>query len=312
MALNSGLAPNAVQTALDLVFNAAFDYEEVPGIATAMDSSVFRQDSTDRAAVITEQFQGGGYFSQRTENADAAEATMRVGNQKTFSILAWSQNLPLSKHYFDDDLWSTVEMGIQNMARNARMTRDRHAFERYNLGFTTETTNDGVAIFSNSHTTLDNTTVDNLETGVLSPDNLETLVVSLVEQQTQDGVLGAHNPACLLVPPALFKDAQEITKSELAALTADNELNYYSQTFPGLMIKQSPFLGANRGPNGSDTAYFLLSANHSMTRWVRKGMETHLNEWWLRSDNAYEYKAEYREQVGAITYEGLVASNGTV
>src|SRR3990167_271525 len=308
MSLTSALNPNAVKTALDKVFETEFSYPSLPGVATAQDPLVFMQDTADKAAVIIEQFQGPGYFTERAEQADLDQASPRIGNQKTFSVLNFAKEVDISKNLFDDDQHSVVQKTIRNFARNARLSQDKNAFNQYNLGFTTVLTNDGVALFSNSHVTLDGTTVDNLETGALSESTLNSAFISLAQQKTQDGTLGGHFPACLLVPPALFKTACEITKSELRSSTTNNDLNYYSQIFPGLQVKQSAFLGLSQ--SGSDTAHFLLSRDHSMYRWVRQGLTTDLVDYKYQRNNNYIYKAEYREVTGAISYEGLVGSTG--
>jgi len=308
MALTSALNANAVKTALDFVFDAEFSLEAMPGVAHASDPVVFMQDSIDRAAVINEQFQGVGYFDERTETASLAQATPRIGNQKTFSVLNWAKEVDIPKNFFDDDQHSVVQKSMRSFARNAKLSQDKNAFDQYNLGFTTVTTNDSVALFSNSHVTLSGDTVDNLETGALTETTLNSAFISLAEQLTQDGTLGGHQPACLLVPPALFKLATEITKSELRSGIADNELNYFSQIYPGLVVKQSVFLGASQG--GSDTAYFLLSCEHSMYRWVRQDVTTDLVDYKYQRNNAYIYKAEYREVVGPISFEGMVGSTG--
>lgn len=305
---NSSLAPDVVKTAIDLVFNAEFGLEQLPGYATAEDSSIFKQSTIDRQAIITEQFMGSGYFDARAEQQDVPSGTARVGNQKTFSVLNYSKSIDISKNLMDDDQHDTINMLVRNMARNARLTRDKNAFNVLNLGFTTTLTNDGVALFSNSHITLGGDTVDNLETGALTDDTLYTAYLSLINQKTQDGTLGGHQPAVLLVPPALFKTAQVITKSVLKSGTGNNDLNYYSELYPGLEVKQSPFLSAANG--GSDTAYFLFSKDHSIYRWVRQGVTTDMVDYKFQRNNNYIYKAEYREVVGAISFEGIVGSTG--
>lgn len=199
---------------------------------------------------------------------------------------------------------------IRQMGRNAGLTRDLEGFKIYNLGFTTETSNDAVAIFSNSHSTLKGDTVDNLETGTLTPTNFETLYVSLRQQKTQDGTLGSHDPAALLVPPILFPDAVEITKSELKSGTAQNEVNWISTIYPNLRVMNTPFVSAAYG--GSNTAWFMNGRNHGFTRWVRQAMTTDLVSYEFQRNNNYIYKAEYREAYAAPTFEGSAASNGTV
>lgn len=304
---NSNLATNVVKTALDLVFNGEFGLSILPGIATVDSGEVFKQETTDRAAVITEQFMGTGYFENRTEVQDVPSGTARVGNQKTFSVTNWAKSTDISKNLMDDDQHNTIDMLIKNMARNGRLTKSKNAFNVLNLGFTTTTTNDGVALFSASHVTLSGATVSNLLTGsALSESTLNTAFNSLINQVTQDGTLGGHLPAVLLVPTALFKTACEITKSVLRSGTGNNDMNYYSELYPGLKVMHSPFLGAGFG--GSDTSWFLLSQDHSLTRWVRQEIVTDLVDYRTQRNNNYIYKAEYREVVGVISYEGIVGA----
>lgn len=309
MALTTNLNPNVTKTALDFVFFQEFDYPATPGTATAEDGLVFMQETTDRAAVISEQYKGPGYYTERAEEEDVSSATPRSANQRTDNVINFARSVDISKNFFDDDQHSFVSKMIRDFGRLARMTRDRNAFQILNDGFTTTLSNDGVALFSDSHTTIGGQTVDNLETGALSETNLNIAFNSLIEQITQDGTLGGHSPSVLLVPPALFKTAMEVTKSELRTGTANNDLNYFSQVYPGLQVKFSPFLSAVQG--GSDTAWFLFSKNHSLTRWVRQGVETRLVDWEIQRNNSYIYKAEYREVVQPISFEGMVASNGT-
>lgn len=307
--LHGGVAANVVKTALDKVFNAEFDYPTLPGVATAEDSLVFMQDSTDRASVITEQFQGSGYWENRTELQDVPQGSNKVGNQKSFSVTNYSKSLDVSKNLFDDDQHSVVQMMIRNMARNARLTRDKNAVAIFVGGITgSVTTNDGVAVISASHVTLDGTTVSNDVSGALSDSWIESAIIALTEQKTQDGTLGGHEPACLFVPPALFKEANIFTKSELRPTTANNDLNYVSYIYPGLVVKQSPFLGSAHG--GNDAYAFLLSRNHSVYRWVRQALQTDIVDYKYQRNNNYIYKGEYREVVGAIAFEGLVGTDG--
>ncbi len=307
---NSALAPDVVKTAIDLVFNAEFGLDTLPGIATAQTASVFKQSTTDRAAVIVDQFMGPGYFEARSELQDVPQGLARVDNQKTFSVLNWAKSIDISKNLMDDDQHDTITKLIKSTARNGRLTKDKNAFSILNGAFTTTLTNDSVALVADAHITLNEDTVDNKSTATLREDSLDTLFQLLINQKTQDGTLGGHMPAVLLVPTALFKRACEITKSTLRSSTANNDLNYYSELYPGLQVLHSPFLGAGFG--GSDTAWFLLSADHSVTRWVRQDVVTDLVDYRTQRNNNYIYKAEYREVVGAISYEGIVGSDGTV
>jgi|14BtaG_2_1085337.scaffolds.fasta_scaffold00937_11 hypothetical protein len=309
MSLNSGVSTNTVKTALDEVFMQSYDGDQAPEEARASDSVIFQQESSDKSAEIMEVFAGVGKWETRAELQDVPSDNPSVDDQKTFTISNYAKSVDISKNFFDDDMHSTVSRMIKDMGEMARISQDDTAMSLFRNSFTTETTVDGQAWFSDSHTNRNGDTVDNLETGVLTEASLETLIISLREQLNQRGVVRGANPHCLLVPPALYKDASEILESELRSATADNDMNVYSAKY-GIFLKQSPYLGAAAG--GSDTAAFLLGRNHSAYRFVRQGIGTDLVSYEYQRNNAYIYKGEYRETLGALTYEGAVATNGTV
>jgi hypothetical protein len=173
MSLNSGLAPSAVKTAIDEVFYGENDYENQPGIALATNPLIFRQATTDRGAEITEEYSGVGAFEVHQEEEAIKEATVRIGNQKTHSVINYKRSVKIPVEFFEDDMHSVVNQTISKFGMRARTTRDKEALGVYNLGFTTALTSDGVALFSNSHVALGSgNTIDNLETGALSPANL--------------------------------------------------------------------------------------------------------------------------------------------
>jgi len=309
--LSSGLNANVVKTALDRVVFQEFELDPGPDVARATDTIVFRQEAADNSAVISEVFKGVGLWDTRAEEADVPSSTPRVGDQKTVSMLNYSNSVDITKNFFDDEMHSVVSNMMREFGEKARITQDNNAFGLFRNGFGTTLTSDGAAFFANAHTNLNGDTVDNLGTAVLSESALNTGIQALIEQKDQAGVIRGHQANCLLVPPALYKSAVEITDSDLRSATADNDLNVYSAKY-GLFVKQSPYLGAAAGDNGSDTAWFLLGRNHQAYRYVRQDLITNLVDWVFQRNNNYIFKGEYREAVAAITYEGAWASDGSV
>ena len=310
---NSGLNPSAVKTAIDEFFFSRFDYAEQPGFITAENPLAFRQASTDKATVITEEFGGPGEYGQTVEEQAAPEATIRSGNQVSRQITNFKKTLPIPKEYFDDDQFETVQRMFEMLGTRAKTTRDKNSFAIYEGGFSTYTSNDGINIWSASHTNLNGDTIDNLESGALTPAAFETLWRNLVEQKSQDGEAGGHTPVAFLVPPILSPKAHEFLKSDLKANTTDNNLNYWSLLYPGLQIFSSIYLGsahAKTGYTNANTAHYLVSQNHSITRWVREGVYTRLVGWEGDDFDRWKYKSGFREKTGAVSWEGSVASTG--
>ncbi len=308
MSFSSGLNPDVVRTLLDDVFMQKFTGEQLMGVATAEDPLIFNQDTADSSAVVEDIFKGVGAWENKTEEADVPGGNPRIGNQKIFSVANFDKSIDIPKNFFDDNKHGSYEKMVQNFALRARTTRDRNAFGVFRLGFTTATTSDGVSVFSTSHTNLNGDTVSNKLTAALSEASLNTGIQTLEEMKSQDGELDGYAARCLLLPPKLFKLGCEIVESDYRSGTADNDLNVYSSKYD-IYVKKSRFLGSAAG--GSDTAWFLLSDSHSVMRYVREAVQTALVDWIYQRNNNYIYKGEFREVVGAMSFEGAIGSDGT-
>lgn len=308
MAYTSGLNPNVVRTALDAVFSQSFSGDRLPQMATAEDSAVFNQLTSDSNAEIVEIFKGVGRWDSRQEEQDVQGKTPRIGNQKTFSVVNFAASVDIPKIFFDDQKHGSYEKMVQSMARRARTTRDRNAMAVFRNAFGSETTADAVSLINNSHTNLNGDTVDNRVTGAISESTLNDGLILLGEMRAQDGEVDGSMGRTLLVPLNRYKLACEITGSELRSGTGNNDLNVYSDKY-GLQIRTSPFLGAASG--GSDISWFLLSDDHSVNRYVRQGVQTDLVDYKYQRNNSYVFKGEFREVVGALSHEGIVGSNGS-
>lgn len=303
---NSGPSLILVKTALDkLLDEATIDLATV-GKATAMDEQVFTQDTASNAAVNTSVIGGGGYFQQTTDDvAPTNEASVSAAALRQTLIVNFKKNLPISRTFMADQQMSAVSKAVRQQAMTWAASRDRNAFSVYSLGFTTQTTIDGVALFSNSHVNQNNDTVDNLETGALSDSTLNASVNSLRTQLSQTGVIAGYEPKWLLTPSILHQTGMATAKSVLRSGTGNNDLNYFSEMYPGMRVVYSPFLDST-----STTAYFLGSSTHGVYRFEREAFFTDLVDWKTNSNDEYQYKMRAREAVDSIEYSGLVGSTG--
>lgn len=309
MAVTNALNPTVVKTELDAVFVQEYEYPAGPGIATAETPEIFKQVQVSNAAHIEAVLGGGGgFWTEKGEEVPVAQASPRVANKVTYTMSTWANSLQLSKEFFDDNMHGVWESMVRKFAANARSTRDRNAFAIYRNAFTTTLTADGVAFISASHTTISGGTVSNLVTAnpVLTPTSLNTALVQMLEMVSQDGVVMGEQPAQLLVASANYKNALEITGSQLVSNSANNAINVYSSTY-NISVFHSPYLGAAQG--GSDAAWFLLSRNHGVTRYVRESIITELIDYKFSNNDNYVYKGRFREQYGVSDYVGCVGSN---
>jgi phage major head subunit gpT-like protein len=189
----------------------------------------------------------------------------------------------------------------------ARVSQDDNAFAFWRGAFTTSLTADGSALIA-THTLLNGATQSNSVSGALTPTTLNNAIIALRQQKNQAGVILGNVPSVLLVPSALYKHAIEITDSALIADTANNNINVFRSAY-GITVYTSPYLDATAG--GSDTAWFLLSKNHGVTRLIRQGIQTALRDWSMSNNRSYLYQANFREAVYAADYVGVVGALGT-
>jgi hypothetical protein len=312
MAVTNALNTAVVQTELDAIFVQEYEYPMGPGIATAETPEIFKQVGIDNSAHIEEVLSGGGGFWElKGEEQAVPQSSPRVANKATYTASTYANSLQLSKEFFDDNMHGTYSAMVRKFAANARATRDRNAFAVWRNSFTTTLTADGVSFINAAHPTITGGTVSNriASNPALTETSLNTGIVQMLEMVSQDGVVMGEQPAYLLVAPAEFKNAQEIVQSQLVSDSANNAVNVYSSTY-NISVWQSPYLGAAQS-GGSDTAWWLLSRNHGVTRYKREEISTSLLDYRLSNNDNYVYKGRFREVYGVTDYVGVVGSDGT-
>lgn len=303
---DSGASLILVKTALDKLKDDQMQSENVVGKATALDPIVFTQEAATAAAVVTSVLGGGGYMDKQTDdNAMKKEVSKSAAAPKTTIIAEFNKNMKIARTFMADQQQSAVAKAVKQEVQTWGATRDRNAFAVYALGFTTQLTIDGIALFSNSHVNSNGDTIDNLETGALTNDTLNTSVNSLRQQVNNVGVLIGYEPKFLLTPSVLHQAGCQIAKSVLRAGTGNNDLNYWSEYYPGMQVVYSPFLD-----NTSTTAYFIGTSGHDVVRFEREAFFTDLVDWKTDPQDKYIYKLRAREEVDSINYTGLVGSTG--
>lgn len=307
--LDQDSGPNLilVKTALDKLRDEATLQIARTGKADATDPIVFTQDTADNAAKVVSVIGGGGYFDKTFDDRTTTkDANVTAATPKTVLMATFKKNLPIPWTFLDDQQQSAVAKSVRQQTGTWLATRDRNAFYVYGNGFTTQLTVDGATVFSNSHLSQNNDIVDNLETGVVTDANMNVLVNSLRQQISQAGVKTGYEPDFALLPSITHVTGMQVAKSVLRAGTGNNDLNYWSEMYPGMKVVYNPFLD-----DLSTTAWFIGSANHGIERYERKAFFTKLVDWQTDDEDCYQYKMRAREEVDSIEYSGLVGSNGT-
>lgn len=310
---DSGANLVLVKTALDKLYAEERLKVVKEGKAFSDHPTIFTQDSADKAAVVsTVGPAGGGYFDKSTKDITPNKnVALNVPAPKTTLIAKFKKNVPVSQDFMDDQQLDAVAKAVRLQVRTWVGSQDRNSFAVYGNGFTGAIANsvtiDGANLYSNTHTNNNGDTIDNYETGVANDANVNTLVVDLGNQLDLSGVKVGYEPDFILCSRTLHHDMMAITKSVLKSGGGDNDLNYYSELYPGMEVKFNQFLD-----DYSSTAYYIGSAGHGVSRFVRKALTTTLVPWQTDPEDNFIYKMRAREETDAIYYLGTAGSDGTV
>lgn len=304
---DSSPALELVKTALDKIRDESLLTYAREGKAEATDPVIFTQGQATNAAKVSTVQGGGGYFEKRIGDMRNAKAVgISAPTPKVTLIAEFTKDLDIARTFVDDQQHESVAKAVRGQTRSWLASRDRNAFLVYALGFTTQTTIDSVALFSDTHVNSNGDTVDNLSTGALTDTTMNDIVVLLRNQVNQTGVKVGYEPDFLLTSNAGHKNGMTVAKSVLRSGSGNNDLNYYSELFPGMQVKYNQFLDET-----STTAYFVGARNHGVERFEREAFFTDLVDWKTQRDDAYIYKFRAREEVDSIEYSGLCGALGT-
>lgn len=242
--------------------------------------------------------------------AEGAEYTFKrpaQGASKTFVMEKFGLGFSISEEMVDDGKFDLIGQMIRKLAKSGRESQEIQAMDVFNNGFSTETTADGVAVFSTSHTLPSGLTMRNRPTTYqdLSEASLQTAMSDFEQIFIGDsGIIHRPMPKILLVHPDNKRYAQELVGSDGKPDTADNNIN--SLKGDGLTVVCSPRLT-------DPDAWFVLAAPAETGLRIisRKPLETVA----AGADAGYItdsilYKARYREDIGVTNPYGILGNQG--
>lgn len=316
--VNTDVNANVVKTILDGIKEKSYNDMVVPGQVNYSDSSAFMQEQSDKLVEQYQLFAGLGEFVQVNEESEGERDTFTSpdNSKRNFTMKKFMKDVFISAEFEADDQHGLVARAMKQAARAELQSHNKLAFGVYNDAFvggtyTTVTAVGGQPLCSDSHTTIGgDVTIDNKVTGSLDDAGvLDDMITKLQEQVDYRGIHAGNMPNALLVPTALRAQAERTVYSTLLPGTSDNDLNPIRGLY-NLTVKATPFTGAASFAGGSNTAYFLLASEHTVTRYEREATSTTLLEPKFSRNDVWEYRIKYREEVGIMSYDGVVGSTG--
>lgn len=261
----------------------------------------FNVRSSTRAYEETTGLTGFGQFSQKSEGGTVDYDTILQAYDKRFTHLTFSKGYQITMEAMDDDLDGAITNAAPALSRSARVSIETYIWNLFNLGFSSETTPDGVALFSASHPLVAGGTYSNIVSGDLSQANIET-AINLFDGMVDDRSLPIEaSPGKLVIPVELRWIAYEILKSQLRSDTANNAVNALNQL--ELSVVMSKYLTG-------DDDWFIISdpsQHRAMVYWRQEPVSDHTMDF---DTGNMKSKMTYRLSRGAADWRNVVGGQG--
>jgi hypothetical protein len=277
---------------------------------------LFKIVATDRDIWQSSELHDMPLLQQLSEGQDYSFEAPPQGANKTMSPVKYGLGFSISEEAVDDGKFAFIADAVAKLAKSAKESQEIQAMNIFNNGFSSETTADGVALFSSSHTLPSGGTIRNQLSSAadLSKTSLEQMLIDFETQFVGDsGIIYSIPPKYLVVHPSNKRAAKELIQSELSPTTVLNSTNgitnvnnINSLRDDNLTVVSSPHL------TDSD-AWFLTAAPEETGLRVisRKPIETKAAgaDVGFVSDSIL-YKCRYREKIGAIHAYGVFGTPG--
>jgi hypothetical protein len=209
---------------------------------------------------------------------------------------------------FEDDVENILNRAGEWLAFSARYVEEGRAANPLNNGFTTETSPDGVSLFSTSHALKGGGTARN--TLATAADlSATSLTQALIDMQTETKDEAGHlampiNSLKLVVPPALEFLADRLINSVNLPGSADNDRN-------PIKSRRSWEIIVNPRLSDADAWYLIAGSKgqHALTFYRRVPISTEPLAIDPRTKNRI-LTVRHRFSVGAWAWQGLFGSPG--
>lgn len=147
------------------------------------------------------------------------------GTKKRYTHLSYGLGFRVTAEMMADDLYGPMRKASKGLGRSFRNTKEQASANELNLGFTTALGFKGEGLFSATHVLLRGGTSSNTLTVDLSQAGLESALINIDQQLTEEGFPTMFIPKLLICGPSLQMIAEELLLSPMRPDTANNAIN---------------------------------------------------------------------------------------
>lgn len=299
--VNSQTFPEALKRGLDGVFTKANDTPyEYP--------DVYDVKSTDDPYIETLQYTLPDIVSIVQEGSTYTRVDIKRVRTVRHIVFTLKAELKMTKEHVEDNKFGELKNGVKALGNAMHVTIERIHAEYLSNGFGSTLSPDGKTLFNIAHD-LDSplpgkpTTVNNRSQLRLTHENLKTRRIAVRKQTNENGTPLNCNATHLIVGPDLEYEAEEITKSNLASGTGNNNMNVNKRIVPISLtyLQEGPY----------PLMWILMDKKQKMLEsWWRRKPEQHVVD--EPGTDDYLYRTSARLALGASHYIGLDGNTGEV
>jgi hypothetical protein len=204
-------------------------------------SKIFDRDSSSRAYEERAELTGFGLAPVKNQGGSISYDSESQGVTSRLTNVTYALGYVVTMEELQDNLYEMVsKRRSKALAFSMRQTKETVGANVLNRGFNSSYTGgDGKELLATDHPTLDGTQSNELSTAAdLSEAALEDLMIQIMQAKNSRGLRIALKGEKLIVPPALFYEANRILKSALQNDTANNAVNALKATnaLPGGIV----------------------------------------------------------------------------
>ena len=248
---------------------------------------------------------GFGLAQIKGENSSISYDTEVQGYLTRYTMATYALGFKVSKELFEDDLYDIVgERRARGLAFSIRQTKEILGALVYDRAETSGYVGgDGVVLLSTAHPNRAGGVWANKQTSDadLSEAALEDMVTLLMGFENDRGLAISVMPKSLIVPSALWADAEKLMKTQYEVGTNNNTVNVVRSRFPG-GVKINHYL------TDTDSWFIRTNVRDGMKYFERRADTFDMDDD-FDTDNA-KYKASFRCAFGFSDPRAIVGSMG--
>ena len=277
-------------------------------------AKIFNVENMDGAEAKDITSYGVGALEDVGEAGNVPYDDPGLGYPTVYAYRIFKKGIQITKQMAQDNKYRQMKDQMLWLAQRASYDPVNYAYGLFRNAFTANPSgydnyNSGALALASALQTYENGdsgNMSNYSTNKLTYDNYEAAEIALTEQKSGHGTLLEYTGKnTLLVPPALKREAIEITDSELDPDTAENAINVYRGSSTVVVC---PYLSTAAG--GSDTAWFVLANGHKINFFWRNKPE--FDREIVFDTGVAKYKVEVEYEAGFSDWRATYCADGTV